>query len=47
MQRRTAKGALIPHGILVFEVAGDAIAGIDAFIDPGLLPLFGLSGPSL
>ena len=47
VQRRTAKGALIPHGILVFEVAGDAIAGIDAFIDPGLLPLFGLSGPSL
>jgi RNA polymerase sigma-70 factor (ECF subfamily) len=39
--RRTDAGALVPHGILVLEVAGDAIVGIDAFIDPSLLPVFG------
>jgi RNA polymerase sigma-70 factor (ECF subfamily) len=39
--RRTDAGAFVPHGILVLEVAGDAIAGIDAFIDPALLPAFG------
>jgi RNA polymerase sigma-70 factor (ECF subfamily) len=42
VQRRTAEGALSPHGILVFEVTGDVIVGIDAFIEPALLPLFGL-----
>jgi RNA polymerase sigma-70 factor (ECF subfamily) len=47
VQRRTADGALSPHGILVFEVTGDVIAGIDAFIEPGLLPLFGLPGDEL
>lgn len=42
VQRRTAEGGLSPHGILVFEVTGDVIVGIDAFIEPALLPLFGL-----
>jgi RNA polymerase sigma-70 factor (ECF subfamily) len=39
--RRTAAGGLLPHGILVLEVIGERIAGIDAFIDPSLLPVFG------
>ena len=39
--RRTDAGGLIPHGILVLEVAGDRIVGIDAFIEPSLLPAFG------
>lgn len=39
--KRTAAGALVPHGVLVLEVSDEQIAGIDAFIDPGLLPLFG------
>jgi RNA polymerase sigma-70 factor (ECF subfamily) len=38
---RTAAGALVAHGILVLEVAGERIVGIDAFIDPSLLPVFG------
>ena len=41
VQRRTADGGLAPHGILVLEVRGDRIAGIDAFIKPSLLPHFG------
>jgi RNA polymerase sigma-70 factor (ECF subfamily) len=40
-QRRTDSGGLVAHGILVFEVVGGRIAGIDAFIDPSLLPEFG------
>jgi hypothetical protein len=40
MHWRTDAGALVPHGILVLEVAGEAIAGIDAFPDPALLPAF-------
>jgi RNA polymerase sigma-70 factor (ECF subfamily) len=39
--RRTDAGGLVPHGILVLEVMGERIAGIDAFIDPSLLPVFG------
>jgi RNA polymerase sigma-70 factor, ECF subfamily len=39
--RRTDSGDLVAHGILVLEVAGERIAGIDAFIDPSLLPAFG------
>ncbi len=39
--RRTDSGGLVPHGILVFEVVGERISGIDAFIDPSLLPVFG------
>ena len=44
-QRRTADGALAPHGVLVFEVSGGRIAAIDAFINPSLLPRFGFPGP--
>ena len=39
--RRSDAGALVPHGILVLEVAGERIVGIDAFIDPSLLSVFG------
>jgi RNA polymerase sigma-70 factor (ECF subfamily) len=41
VQRRLADGGLSPHGVLVLEVSGDAIAGIDAFIDAAHLPRFG------
>jgi RNA polymerase sigma-70 factor (ECF subfamily) len=41
MHERSDAGALVPHGILVLDVAADAITGIDAFIDPALLPVFG------
>jgi RNA polymerase sigma-70 factor (ECF subfamily) len=41
MHQRTDSGALEPHGIMVLEIEGDAIAGLDAFIDPGLPALFG------
>ena len=44
-RRRTDAGGLVPHGILVLEVAGERIAGIDAFIDPSLLPAFGFPAP--
>ncbi len=43
--RRTDAGGLVPHGILVLDVAGERIVGIDAFIDPSLLPAFGFSVP--
>jgi RNA polymerase sigma-70 factor (ECF subfamily) len=46
VQRRTPEGGLIPHGVLLLQTDGQSIAGIDAFIDPSLLPLFGLSGAS-
>ena len=35
------EGELIPHGIAVLEIKGGKIVGIDAFLDPGLLPRFG------
>ncbi len=41
VQRRHDDGRLIPHGVLVLEVADGAVAGIEAFIDPSLLPHFG------
>jgi len=44
VQRRTDDGTLAPHGVLVLEVSGDRIAGIDAFINPSLLPSFGFPG---
>jgi RNA polymerase sigma-70 factor (ECF subfamily) len=44
VQRRSADGGLAPHGVLVLEVGGDRIAGIDAFTNPSLLPLFGIPG---
>jgi RNA polymerase sigma-70 factor (ECF subfamily) len=43
--RRTDGGALVAHGILVLEVADEKIVGIDAFIDPALLPVFGFPAP--
>jgi hypothetical protein len=42
VQRRDPDRGLVPHGILVLEIARDRVAGIDAFIDSSLLPLFGL-----
>jgi hypothetical protein len=33
-----------PHGILVLDISGAAIVGIDAFINSALLPRFGFSG---
>jgi RNA polymerase sigma-70 factor (ECF subfamily) len=42
VQRRAADGTLEPHGILILEVLGGAVNAIDAFIDPSLLPVFGL-----
>jgi RNA polymerase sigma-70 factor, ECF subfamily len=41
-QRRTPDGGLVPHGVLVLEVAAGAVVGIDAFIDPLLVPRFGV-----
>jgi RNA polymerase sigma-70 factor, ECF subfamily len=42
VHRRSHDDATLePHGILVLEIAHDRIAGIDAFIDPALLELFG------
>jgi RNA polymerase sigma-70 factor (ECF subfamily) len=35
-----------PHGIQVLEIRDGLVAGIVAFLDPGLLPLFGLPGSS-
>jgi hypothetical protein len=37
-------GGVSPHGVLVLEMSGEAIAGIDAFIDAALLPRFGFPG---
>jgi RNA polymerase sigma-70 factor (ECF subfamily) len=42
VQRRDPDRGLIPHGILVLEIDQDQVVGIDAFINPSLLPLFGL-----
>jgi RNA polymerase sigma-70 factor (ECF subfamily) len=39
--RRMDSGECLAHGILVLEVVGERIVGIDAFIDPSLLPVFG------
>ena len=44
VHRRSADGGLEPHGILVLEIGRDRIAGIDAFINPSLLPRFGFRG---
>jgi RNA polymerase sigma-70 factor, ECF subfamily len=35
-------GALEPFGIHLLEIAGDRIANIHAFLNPGLFPIFGL-----
>jgi RNA polymerase sigma-70 factor (ECF subfamily) len=42
-QRRTPDGGLAPHGVLVLEISGGAVAQINAFIDPLLVPRFGVS----
>ena len=39
---RAEDGTWIPHGISVLEIEGGQIAGIDAFLDPTLLPRFGI-----
>jgi RNA polymerase sigma-70 factor (ECF subfamily) len=41
-QRRTPDGGLAPHGVLVLEISAGAVVGIDAFIDPSLVPRFGV-----
>jgi RNA polymerase sigma-70 factor (ECF subfamily) len=40
-RRIVEDGSLLPHGILVLEVSGGRIAGFDAFIGAGFLPVFG------
>ena len=37
---RAGDGTLTPQGISVLEIEGDRIVGIDAFLDPALLPRF-------
>jgi|tagenome__1003787_1003787.scaffolds.fasta_scaffold20987843_9 RNA polymerase sigma-70 factor (ECF subfamily) len=44
VQRVAADGGVSPHGILVLEISGEAIVGIDAFINSALLPRFGFPG---
>jgi RNA polymerase sigma-70 factor, ECF subfamily len=39
---RAEDGTWIPHGISVLEIEDSQIVGIDAFLDPALLPRFGL-----
>ena len=41
MHRREQDGALTPHGVMVFEVEGDEIVGLEAFIDAELVSFFG------
>ena len=43
---RGEDGTWIPHGISVLEIEGGQIVGIDAFLDPTLLPRFGVSTAS-
>jgi hypothetical protein len=38
---RAADGTLIPQGLSVLEIAAGQITGIEAFLDPALLPRFG------
>ena len=43
---RAEDGTWIPHGISVLEIEEGQIVGIDAFLDPALLPRFGVpAGP--
>jgi RNA polymerase sigma-70 factor (ECF subfamily) len=46
MHERTDSG-MVPHGILVLEVAGEEIAALDAFIDPALVGVFGFPPQAL
>lgn len=43
IEMRAEDGAWVPHGISVLEVEDGRIAGIDAFLDPALVPRFGVS----
>ncbi|HLJ02757.1 MAG TPA: sigma factor-like helix-turn-helix DNA-binding protein, partial [Solirubrobacteraceae bacterium] len=42
IELRAEDGSWIPHGISVLEIEHGRIAGIDAFLDPALLPRFGV-----
>jgi RNA polymerase sigma-70 factor, ECF subfamily len=42
VEMRDGDGTLVPHGISLLEIEGDRIVGIDAFLDPTLLPRFGI-----
>jgi RNA polymerase sigma-70 factor (ECF subfamily) len=39
---RAEDGSWIPHGVSVLEIESGQIVGIDAFLDPALLPRFGV-----
>ncbi len=39
---RAHDGSWVPHGISVLEIEDDQIVGIEAFLDPALLPRFGV-----
>ena len=39
---RAEDGTWIPHGISVLEIEEGQIVGIDAFLDPTLVPRFGV-----
>jgi hypothetical protein len=43
IELRAENGAWIPHGISVLEIEEGQIVGIDAFLDPTLVPRFGPS----
>jgi RNA polymerase sigma-70 factor (ECF subfamily) len=43
VQRREPDDALAAHGVLVLELGGGLFVGIDAFIDPSLVPRFGVT----
>ena len=40
MHRTLEDGTYEAHGVLLFELEGDEVAAMDAFIDPGLVALF-------
>ena len=42
VQLRGEDGTWIPHGVGVLEIEERQITGIDAFLDPGLVPRFGI-----
>jgi RNA polymerase sigma-70 factor (ECF subfamily) len=43
IELRAEPGTWIPHGISLLEIEEGQIVGIDAFLDPTLLPRFGVS----
>jgi RNA polymerase sigma-70 factor (ECF subfamily) len=46
IELRAEDGSWTPHGISVLEIEKGQIVGIDAFLDPTLLPRFGVSNAS-